>query len=161
MISACLIGVNCRYDGGHSTCSDLLDFVANISFIPFCPEQLGGLPTPRFPTTIKGGDGRKVLDGKARLINSVGEDVTDAFIRGAREAYLLARLSGSRLAIMKDRSPSCGLVTPYAETPMGYGIGVTAALFISRSIRIFELGKDDSFPSRNFFTLLDEDLPIK
>ena len=161
MISACLIGVNCRYDGGHSTCSDLLDFVANVSFIPFCPEQLGGLPTPRSPAIIKGGDGREVLDGKARLINSAGEDVTDAFIRGAKEAYSLARLSGSRLAIMKDRSPSCGLVTPYAETPRGYGIGVTAALFISRGIRIFELGRDDSFPNRNFFALLDEDVIVK
>ena len=159
MISACLIGVNCRYDGGHSTCSDLLDFVADVSFIPFCPEQLGGLPTPRSPATIKGGDGREVLDGKASLINSGGEDVTEAFIRGAKEAYSLARLSGSRLAIMKGRSPSCGLVTPYAETPMG--IGVTAALFISRGIRIFELDRDDSFPNRIFFALLDEDLPIK
>ena len=150
MISACLIGVNCRYDGGHSACSDLLDFVTDVSFIPFCPEQLGGLPTPRPPANIKGGDGRQVLEGKARLISSVGEDVTHAFIKGAEEAYALARLAGSRLAIMKDRSPSCGLKTPYADTPSGQGIGVTAALFISRGIRIFELGRDDSFPDPDF-----------
>ena len=161
MISACLIGVNCRYDGGHSTCPDLLSYVADVSFIPFCPEQLGGLPTPRPAANIKGGDGRQVLEGKARLINSDGEDVTRAFVKGAEEAYALARLSGSRLAIMKDRSPSCGLATPYVDTPSGQGIGVTAALFISRGIRIFELGREDSFPDQDFIVLLDEDALVK
>jgi len=154
MISACLLGINCRYDGGHSTCSDLVDFVASLPLIPFCPEQLGGLHTPRSPAIMKGGDGRDILCGKARLINADGADVTGAFKKGAEEAYTLARLFGSPLAIMKDRSPSCGLETPYCEKPSGLGIGVTAALFESRGIKVFELGRDDPFPSQDFLHFL-------
>ena len=156
MISACLLGINCRYDGGHSASSGLMDFLDDVSFIPFCPEQLGGLSTPRPPANIKGGDGRGILSGKAKLINAAGEDVTDAFKKGAEESYSLARLSGTSLAIMKDRSPSCGLKTPYCEGTIGIGIGVTAALFVSHGIRVFELGKNDPFPSKEFLALLEE-----
>ena len=83
MISACLLGVNCRYDGDNSACYDLLNFLDHVIFIPFCPEQLGGLPTPRPPANIKGGNGYDVLSGKATLINAAGEDVTKAFRQGA------------------------------------------------------------------------------
>ncbi len=151
MISACLLGLNCRYDGGNSLCSDLTDFVGSVPFLPFCPEQLGGLPTPRPPADIRGGDGRDVLSGKARLINVLGEDVTDAFRKGAEEAYSLARLSGASFAVMKTRSPSCGLEIPFCEKEKGSGPGVTAALFESRGIRVIELDRDDSF-SGLFFT---------
>ena len=154
MISACLLGINCRYDGGHSACSDLVEFIASAPFVPFCPEQLGGLSTPRPPATMKGGDGRDVLSGKARLINAAGENVTDAFIKGAEEAYSLAQLSDVSLAIMKDKSPSCGLKTPYCEKTTGHGIGVCAALFISRGIRVFELGREGPFPSQELLGLL-------
>jgi len=131
-------------------------FVASVPFIPFCPEQLGGLSTPRPPANIMGGDGRDVISGKARLLNVVGDDVTDAFKKGAEEAVKLARLTSTALAIMKDRSPSCGLRTPYCDKSTGLGIGVTAALFKSNGIKIFELGKDDPFPCKSFFQLLEE-----
>lgn len=155
MISACLMGVGCRYDGGHSRCGDLVDFFASVPCIRFCPEQLGGLPIPRPPANIKGGDGYDILAGKARIINALGEDITDAFRRGAEEAFVLARQSGSSLAIMKSRSPSCGLKTPYCEKETGMGIGVTAAFFETHGIRVFELDKRDSFPCKEFFELLN------
>ncbi len=154
MISACLLGINCRYDGGHSACSDLVQFITSVPFVPFCPEQLGGLPTPRPPATIKGGNGQDVLAGKARLMNAAGEDVTGAFIKGAEEAYALAQFSGASLAIMKDKSPSCGFKSPSCKKITGPGIGVCAALFISRDIRVFELGREDRFPSQEFLGLL-------
>lgn len=154
MISACLLGIPCRYDGQHSSCPDLINFLGSIHFIPFCPEQMGGLPTPRSPADIKGGDGRDILSGNARVINTDGKDVTKAFKNGAYLALRLAKLSGSFTAIMKDKSPSCGLQTPYCEKQSGFGIGVAAALFESSGIRIFELGSNDIFPARKFLDLL-------
>ncbi|MBW1900712.1 MAG: DUF523 domain-containing protein [Deltaproteobacteria bacterium] len=156
MISACLVGVHCRYDGGHATCRDLVDFFASAPFVPFCPEQLGGLPTPRPPAIIKSGDGHDILSGQAKIINATGEDVTDAFRKGSEEAYALARLTGSSLAILKSRSPSCGLKTPHCENASGIGIGVTAAFFQSHGIKVFELDSDDPFPCKEFIELLDE-----
>jgi len=132
-----------------------LDYIAAVPFIPFCPEQLGGLPTPRPPANIEGGDGYDVLAGKARLLDATGKDVTDSFRKGAKEAYSLARLCGSSLAIMKSKSPSCGIKTPHCETETGMGPGVTAAFFMSQGIRVFELDRDDPFPVNEFFELLD------
>ena len=154
MISACLLGIHCRYDGRHSICPDLVDFVASRRFTPFCPEQMGGLPTPRPAADIIGGDGRDILSGSARLVDTEGKDVTGAFKRGAQEALRLTRLAGSSIAIMKERSPSCGLKTPYCDKPSGMGIGVTAALFESEGIKIIELDANDSFPTPGFFQVL-------
>ena len=154
MISACLLGVPCRYDGRHSSCPHLMDFLGSIRFIPFCPEQMGGLPTPRSPADIKGGDGHDVLSGNARIINTDGKDVTKAFINGAQAALRLAGLAGSSIALMKDKSPSCGFRTPYCEKPSGLGIGVAAALFESSGMKIFELGSQDVFPTHEFLELL-------
>jgi len=156
MVSACLVGVHCRYDGGHSTCRDLMDFFSSVPFIPFCPEQLGGLPTPRLPANIKNGDGHDIFSGQAKIINAAGEDVTDAFRKGSEEAYALARLTGSSLAIMKSRSPSCGLRTPHCEKAPGGGTGVTAAFFQSHGIKVFELDSGSPFPCSDFFELLEE-----
>ncbi len=150
MISACLLGIRCRYDGKHSLCPYLADFVNSIPFIPFCPEQLGGLPTPRPPANMTGGDGRDILSGRSNVVNIEGEDITDAFKKGAEESLKLARLTGATMAIMKDKSPSCGLRTPYCEKPSGFGIGVTAAFFESNGIKIFELGSSDAFPTPDF-----------
>lgn len=156
MVSACLLGICCRYDGKHSLCSDLLDFVSSHPFLPLCPEQLGGLPTPRFPADIKGGDGYDVLSGNARLINTEGKDVTDAFKNGAEKALKLIQLAGVEIAIMKDKSPSCGLKTPYCEKPNGAGVGVTAACLRTSGIRIIELGSDDTFSFSNILKLMNK-----
>jgi len=85
LVSACLIGVNCRHDGGHAYCPEVIDDLFNRHFLPVCPEQLGGLPTPRIPASLEGGDGRDVWQGIARVINKRGEDVTGAFLKGPRK----------------------------------------------------------------------------
>ena len=156
MVSACLLGIGCRYDGRHSLCPGLVEALPPPLFIPFCPEQLGGLPTPRPPANLKNGDGQDVLAGLARIINAEGKDVTEAFKKGAHEALRLARLTGILVAIMKDRSPSCGLRTAFCDKSMGRGIGVTAALFESEGIKIIELGSNDVFPSQEFWELMNK-----
>ena len=150
MVSACLLGIHCRYDGEHSLCPDLVEFATSVFFIPFCPEQLGGLPTPRQPVNISGGDGRDTLSGGANVINVIGDDVTDSYRKGAEEALRLAELAGATIAIMKDKSPSCGLRTPYCEKSSGFGVGVTASLFQLNGIKVFELGSSDTFPTPGF-----------
>jgi uncharacterized protein YbbK (DUF523 family) len=156
MISACLLGIRCRYDGHHSLCPDLARFMSSYPFVPFCPEQLGGLPTPRPAARIIGGDGRHILSGKGKLIDMDGRDVTMAFKKGAEEALKLAVLSKTAIAIMKERSPSCGLRTPYCDLLSGSGLGVTAALFKDQDIRMLELGPDDAFPTPGFSKLIKE-----
>ena len=157
MVSACLLGICCRYDGGHTLSPGLVDFAKNRHFIPFCPEQLGGLPTPRPPSVIQGGDGRTLLEGIGTVIDDRGNDVSDAFKKGAQESLKLAKMAEVRVAIMKGRSPSCGLLTPYCDMPTGTGIGVTAALFESNGIKIVELGVDYPFPTKEFLELDKEE----
>ena len=111
LISSCLLGIECRYDGGHSRAEEIIQKAQEIQFIPICPEQLGGLSTPRAPSYIVKGDGKGVLSGNARVINSLGKDVTEVFIKGARASLKLAQLTGATKAIVKDKSPSCGLNT--------------------------------------------------
>lgn len=144
LISSCLLGIECRYDGSHSRVDEIVKEAEEGQFIPVCPEQLGGLPTPRAPSRIARGDGKGVLAGHARVINSLGEDVTDAFMRGARETLKLARIAGARKALLKGGSPSCGLHTPYCETDTGCGIGVTAALLLSAGIEIIAINREES-----------------
>jgi uncharacterized protein YbbK (DUF523 family) len=139
LVSSCLLGVACRYDGNHSLAQSMVRKALQIHMIPICPEQLGGLSTPRPPSVIVNGDGEEVLRGHARVINDRGEDVTAAFLKGAHQALALAKLVGAQKAFLKGRSPSCGLRTPYCEKDAGYGIGVTAALFLREGIEIIEV----------------------
>ena len=100
LVSACLLGVNCRYNGspqGNEAVTELLSR-EDITLIPVCPEQLGGLPTPRTPSERK----------DELVVSSEGENRTDEFVRGAEEALRLARLYGCEVVILKERSPSCG-----------------------------------------------------
>ena len=139
LISSCLLGIECRYDGRHNLCEEILEKAQGLQFIPVCPEQLGGLSTPREPSNIVKGDGRDVLAGSARVINALHEDVTDAFIKGAKETLRIARITGAKKAFLKNNSPSCGLSTTYCEKEIGYGFGVTAALLQSAGIEIIEI----------------------
>ena len=154
LISACLLGVRCRYDGGERGCPDLVQFASSAHVIPFCPEQLGGLSTPRPASNIVGGDGQDVLSGKAKLVNTRGEEVTGAFLRGARESLKLARLTGAKRVILKDKSPSCGLKTPYCESPTGSGPGVTAACFIMNGLTVMDINPEADFPPPDFLKFL-------
>jgi uncharacterized protein YbbK (DUF523 family) len=98
IVSACLAGVACRYDGAAKPSEKVIRLVAEGKALPVCPEQLGGLPTPRAPAEIIGN----------RVIRKDGVDVTEAFLRGAREALKLASLVRAKSVILKARSPSCG-----------------------------------------------------
>jgi uncharacterized protein YbbK (DUF523 family) len=121
IVSACLADVHCRYDGGGKPCEAVIRLVAEGKAIPVCPEQLGGLPTPRLPAEIV----------KNKVIRKDGVEVTAEFERGAREALLLARLVGAKTAILKARSPSCGCGKIYDGTFSGKpvdGNGVFAEL---------------------------------
>jgi uncharacterized protein YbbK (DUF523 family) len=88
------------------------------------------------------GDGGGVLTGVARVVNTSGEDVTTAFLKGARETLSLAQLTGATKALLRKGSPSCGLTTSYCETDSGYGVGVTAALLLKAGIEIIEVDPD-------------------
>ena len=131
LVSACLLGVCCRYDGRGNPSAQVLDLLNrdDLELIPVCPEQLGGLPTPRLPS-------ERVED---RIINRAGEDVTDQFQRGAAEALRLARSYGCDVAILKERSPSCGCGRIYDGSFTGKlteGDGVTTELLLSAGIRV-------------------------
>jgi uncharacterized protein YbbK (DUF523 family) len=142
IVSACLLGINCRYDGGHAYCPEVFDDLSQRHFIPVCPEQLGGLTTPRLPARIEGGDGADVWHGKAKVINQSGEEVTEAFQKGAQETLAIAQLAKAKRAILKDHSPSCGSQFVYATAGLIKGIGVTAALLAKNGMAVEnELGE--------------------
>jgi len=119
---------------------EIRDLVLRGKALPVCPEKLGGLPMPRPPAEIQGGDGRDVLEGRARVVNREGMDVTPAFTAGARATLELARRHGIRIAILKERSPSCGSTAIYDGSFSGQtrsGQGVTAALLRSHGVKVF------------------------
>jgi len=129
LVSACLLGVPCRYDGQAKPCPAVLALMDRHTLIPVCPEQLGGLPTPRNPSERRG----------RRVVSSAGADVTAAYRRGAEETLRLARLYGCEAAILKERSPSCGSGEIYDGTftrTLTPGDGVAAALLRARGIRV-------------------------
>ncbi len=149
LVSACLLGVNSRYDGGNAYCPEVVDDLFNRHFIPVCPEQLGGLPTPRLPSNIQGGDGWEVWRGCARVVNKAGEDVTAAFLKGAKEVLGIAQLAKVARVILKDHSPSCGSRLIYRGEELVAGAGVTAALLAENGFKVVsELG-EPLFPKRS------------
>ena len=130
LISACLMGVECRYDGGGQALPDLTTLMACYQLVPVCPEQLGGLPTPRTPSERQGD----------RVVARDGTDVTDAFRCGASEVCRIARLYGAKFALLKARSPSCGHGEIYDGSFTGRripGSGVTAEALVAMGISVY------------------------
>ncbi|HYF83469.1 MAG TPA: DUF523 domain-containing protein [Clostridia bacterium] len=139
LVSACLLGTNCKYSGGNNLTSKVLELMKEHTLIPVCPEQLGGLTTPRKPCEIDAGGGSEVLAGHARVKNNIGEDLTEQFIKGAQETLNLAKLYGCTKAILKANSPSCGCRTIYDGSFSGKhkeGSGVTAQLLLDNGIEV-------------------------
>lgn len=139
LISACLCGVNCKYDGGNNLNTKVLDLLKDGKGILICPEQLGGLSTPRTPSEIVGGDGYDVLEGKAKVLSKTGDDVTKQFIKGAEEALRIAKSINVDYAVLKARSPSCGVGVIYDGKFNGgkvEGDGVTGALLKLNGIKV-------------------------
>jgi uncharacterized protein YbbK (DUF523 family) len=135
LVSACLMGLCTRFDGESKANSQVLALAGGHSLIPVCPEQLGGLPTPRPASELRGG----------RVINRLGVDVTAAFVRGAEEACQVYRLCGCEAAVLKLRSPSCGKGLVYDGSFSGTltaGDGVFAALLKARGVAVY--GEDET-----------------
>lgn len=129
LCSACLAGIKCRWDGEARPCQRVIELVKQGKAIPICPEQLGGLTTPRTPAEQK----------QDRVITEKGKDLTAEFIRGAEETLKIAELFNVKDAILKQRSPSCGSGKIYDGTfskTLINGDGVTAALLKRNGIRV-------------------------
>jgi len=137
LVSACLAGINCRYDGSNLLNYPLLTKLKEKGFIPLCPEQLGGLPTPRAAASIHSGTGACVLEGKARTIDTNGNDLTEAFLKGAHEGLKAAKLLNVKTAILKDNSPSCGVHFTSSGFQRIKGFGVFTALLRKERITLF------------------------
>jgi len=140
VVSACLLGCNCKYSGGNNQNPDVLNFLRGKDFIPICPEEDGGLPTPRAPAEIVGGVGAGVLDGLAVVHSKDGRDVGPFYLNGARAAVQAARDFGAGAALLKERSPSCGVRMVYSGDFSGNiinGQGVTAAALAREGLLLF------------------------
>lgn len=139
LVSACLAGRACRFDGSANPDDEVARLVSEGRAVLVCPEEDGGLGTPRPPAEIVGGDGADVLAGRAKVVTKKGRDVTAEYVAGARIALQAAREAGADRAILKARSPSCGKGCIYdgtfSRTPLR-GNGVTAALLIAEGITV-------------------------
>ena len=138
LCSACLLGARCRYDGQGKPTQRVIELLKNHVMIPVCPEQLGGLPTPRPPCEMQG-------DG--RVLNRQGDDKSAEFARGAEEALMLLRLTGCEAALLKARSPSCGVGMIYDGSFSGTlkpGNGVFAQKLVNEGIPVFT--EEDEWP---------------
>ncbi|MCE5236352.1 MAG: DUF523 domain-containing protein [Clostridiaceae bacterium] len=139
LVSACLAGVNCRYDGKAKPDEEIMELVKTGEVKLVCPEVLGGLTRPRLPSEIESGTGEDVLSGKARVVAKDGRDVTEAFLLGAQKTLEMAQSCGAKRAILKAKSPSCGCGAVYDGTFSGTlrkGNGVTAALLKQNGIEV-------------------------
>ncbi len=131
LVSACLLGEKTKYDGGDNYLPCLKELRRYFDFVPFCPEVEGGLPIPRLPSEQR----------KDRVFNQEGKEVTAEFRLGAEKAVRLCRLLGIRIAILKQRSPSCGSKEIYDGSFSGKtkpGQGVTASLLLKENIWIMD-----------------------
>lgn len=130
LVSACLLGVACKYSGGDNACPAVLALAGRHTLIPVCPEVYGGLPTPRPPAERQGD----------RVVTEQGEDVTAQYQKGAQAAVLLAKLTGCEAAVLKKNSPSCGCGQIYDGTfthTLTAGSGLTAEALLAAGIPMY------------------------
>lgn len=129
LVSACLLGENCKYTGGNNRNEAVLSFLEGKEYVPFCPEQAGGLPTPRLPSEIRGDT----------VVSCEGDDVTEYFRLGAARALEACRAHKVTVAILKEASPSCGVHLVYDGTFSGRkvpGMGMTARLLEEEGVAV-------------------------
>lgn len=139
LVSACLLGENCKYHGGHNFCPQVAEYVKARDCLCFCPETAGGLPIPRPPIELPQGDAQSVLNNQLPALDSQGQDVSAALIEGARQTLVLCRKHGVELAILKENSPSCGVRQVYDGSFIGrkiQGEGLTTALLRQAGVKV-------------------------
>lgn len=154
LVSACLIGIDCNYKGKDN----LKDWVSNLryefSMVPVCPEQLGGLSTPRLPAEIINGDGMSIWkESEGEVINIESQVVTNQFLKGAYQMLKITRMLGIKYAVFKDKSPSCGVFNIFDGSFSNHlkeGMGVSAAALHSDGIKLITEKQEDNF-HRLFF----------
>lgn len=134
LVSGCLVGLNCKYNGENNLDERVLNLVKEGKAIPVCPEQLGGLRTPRNAAEIQ------CIDGKRNVVTCRGEDVTNEYNRGAEEVLNLAKELDIKEVILQPRSPSCGKGLIYDGTFSKNkieGNGIAADLLIKNGIKVY------------------------
>jgi uncharacterized protein YbbK (DUF523 family) len=137
LVSACLLGEACRYDGKSKGSSPVMRALEGKEVVPVCPETGAGLGVPRPAVELSGGTGEAVLAGHARaVVAGTREDRTAAFRHGAELALEAARRFGATVAVLKERSPSCGSQGTHVDGSVVRGRGITAALLHSAGIII-------------------------
>lgn len=139
LVSACLLGLRTRYNGETRSNDAVIDFLEKGNWlpIPVCPEQLGGMPTPRPDAEFKIGDGAALLDGNGLLVNSMGADVGSLFLQGAEQTAAIACHCNCSIALLKERSPSCGVHYIYCNGELIKGSGVTATSLQQKGLSLF------------------------
>ena len=140
LVSACLAGILCKYNGTYNDVPEIMELVRKGLAIPVCPEIMGGGRVPREPNEIVGGQGQDVLNGNARVMTASGVDCTEMFVWGAEKVLEVAKGNRIQVAILKERSPSCGSQVIYDGTFCGRkidGSGVTAAILQKYGIQVF------------------------
>jgi uncharacterized protein YbbK (DUF523 family) len=162
LVSACLLGKPTRYDGGHMRCDHpkLGQWIHEGRIIAVCPEEEGGLTTPRLPAEIIDGDGVDVLDGGANVLDINAHDVTEPYKLGAYKTLQVAKKNGVKLAILKANSPSCGNKFIYDGTfsiTLKPGKGVTAALLERNGIRVFN--EEEIEEAESYLSTIDPQNP--
>lgn len=132
LVSMCLLGINCKYNGENNLSEEVLEYIKDKEVYPICPEIMGGLKTPRNPSEIR----------KNKVINNIGEDVTQQYIKGAEETLKIAKLFNIKKAILKAKSPSCGNGKIYDGTftsTLIKGDGITTKLLKENGIEVITL----------------------
>lgn len=135
VVSACLCGVNCKYSGGNNRNEKVIEFLKGKEYRMICPEEMGGLPTPRIPSEIVSFE-----DGTFKVMTKTGDDVTLEFVKGGELSLEFTKEIKADIAILKARSPSCGKGIIYDGSFTGNlkeGNGITASLFIKNGIKVF------------------------
>ncbi|MDK2564585.1 DUF523 domain-containing protein [Romboutsia sedimentorum] len=139
LVSACLIGINCKYNGYNNKNEKVIQYLKDKQFIIACPEQLGGMSTPRDPSEIIELDTDDIIKGQTIVISNKSLDVTNKFKEGAKETLKIANIYNCKEAILKDGSPSCGSSYIYDGTFSSKkidGVGVTTVLLINNGIKV-------------------------
>ncbi len=158
LVSACLLGHNVKYNGGNNANELLQKYNARGRFVAVCPECFAMLPVPRPPMEIQGGNGKKLLAGKAKAMDKDGMDTTAYLLTGARKLLKIAEAYHARVAILKEGSPSCGVHNIYDGTFRGRkirGAGAAAALLQKHGLTVYS---EKDITVGRLETLLAEDL---